>query len=143
MPTTGSGVPQRAMPGAGNVRHGIIAAIAAAFLLAACATKLERPIEPFASKVIEIAPNAWYERCIALQSGDRLLFSYVVDPPMAFSIRRHIGSSNVSYIVRDPAREEGGIFFVPETQDYCLHWTPSPVDVTWPTLLRYDVRLNR
>ena len=62
---------------------------------------------------------------------------------MAFSIRRHIGSSNVSYIVRDLAREEGGIFFVPETQDYCLHWTPSPVEVTWPTLLRYDVRLNR
>ena len=112
-------------------------------LVAACATKIDRPVDPFESKVIEIAPNAWYESCVSLQAGDKLIFSYVADPPLAFSIRRHIGNSDVSYIVRDLAREEGGIFFVPESQDYCLHWTPPAVEVTWPTLLRFNIRLNR
>ena len=124
-----------------NACRGTIALIAV-LLTAACATRLDRPVEPFESKVIEVAPNAWYESCISLQAGDKLIFSYVSDPPMALSIRRHFGSADVSYIVRDLAREEGGIFFVPESQDYCLHWTPPGGEVSWPTLLRYRLRLN-
>ena len=103
---------------------------------------MERPVEPFASETIEVAPNAFYESCVALEAGDRLLFSYLSDPPMTFSIRRHIGNAEVSYLVRDRAREDGGIFFVHESQEYCLHWAPSPVEVSWPTLLKYSIRLN-
>ena len=110
---------------------------------AGCATPLERPVEPFQSETIEVAPNAFYESCVALEAGDRLLFSYLADPPMTFSIRRHIGNAHVSYIVREPSREDGGIFFVRESQEYCLHWAPAPVEVTWPTLLRYSIRLNQ
>lgn len=117
-------------------------ALAAAILSAGCATKLERPVAPFESKVIEVAPNTWYESCVTLLAGDRFLFSYLADPPMAFAIRRRIGNSMVSYLVRDLAREEGGIFFVPESNDYCLHWTPAAAEVTWPTLLRYTIKLN-
>lgn len=119
-----------------------LVAIAAAFVLAACAYTLDRPTEPFESEVIEVAPNAWYEACVALESGDKLLFSYVVDPPMSFALRRHFGESNISYVVRDFAREERGIFFVPESSDYCLHWTPPGTESPWPTLLRYSLRLN-
>ena len=120
----------------------VIAMLVAA-LLSGCATTLERPVDPFQSKTIEVAPNAWYESCVRLEKGDRLLFSYTADPPMSLSIRRHIGDADVSYIVRDPAREDSGIFFVAESESYCLHWQPRiAADVTWPTLLRYSVRLN-
>ena len=119
-----------------------VIAMATTLLAGGCATKLARPVEPFESKVIEVAPNAWYESCLPLQAGDKLIFSYVTDPPMAFSIRRHIGDADVSYLMRDLTREDGGIFFVPESHDYCLRWTPPSLDATWPTLLRYIVRLN-
>ena len=111
-------------------------------LAAGCATTLERPFDAFDSKTIEIAPNAFYESCVTLEAGDRLLFSYVVDPAMTFSLRRHIGNADVSYVVRDAAREDGGIFFVPESNVYCLHWAPPAVEVTWPTLLKYSIHLN-
>lgn len=117
-------------------------ALAAVLWSAGCATNLERPVEPFESEVIEVAPNAWYQACLPLLAGDRLLFSYVADPPMAFAIQEQTDDATISYIMRDLAREEGGIFFVPRDQDYCLRWTPSPVEVEWPTLLRYSVRLN-
>jgi hypothetical protein len=119
-----------------------LAAIAAA-LLSSCAVTLERPIDRFESKTIEVAPNAWYESCVTLAKGDRLLFSYTADPSTTFSIRRHIGNTDVSYLVRDRAHEDSGIFFVAESAVYCLHWQPRiAVDVTWPTLLKYSIRLN-
>lgn len=120
-----------------------LAAVLGAVLLSGCATTLERPVDPFESKTIEVAPNAWYESCVTLAKADRLLFSYTTDPPTTFSIRRHMGNADVSYLVRDSAREDGGIFFVPESEVYCLHWQPRiAADVTWPTLLKYSIRLN-
>src|SRR5437764_6909486 len=98
--------------------------LAAACGIAGCATTLERPVEPFQSETIEVAPNAWYESCVTLEKGDKLMFSYAVDPPMTLSIRRHIANADVSYLIRDPAREDSGIFFVPESHGYCLHCAP-------------------
>ena len=115
---------------------------AAALVLSACAYTLDRPTDPFESEVIEVAPNAWYEACVALEAGDKLMFSYVVDPPMSFALRREFGKSNVSYVIRDFAREERGIYFVPESAEYCLRWTPPGTESPWPTLLRYSLRLN-
>lgn len=121
----------------------VLAAMLGAALLGGCAVTLERPVEPFQSKTIEVAPNAWYESCVTLAKGDRLLYSYTADPPVTLTIRRHIGNADVSYIVRDRAREDSGIFFVAESADYCLHWQPRIAeDVTWPTLLKYSIRLN-
>ena len=121
----------------------LLAAMLGATLLSGCAVTLERPVDPFESKTIEVAPNAWYESCVTLAKGDRLLFSYTADPPTTFSIRRHIGNAEVSYLVRERAREDSGIFFVAESEKYCLHWQPYiTADVTWPTLLKYSIRLN-
>ena len=118
-------------------------AMLSALLLSGCAVTLERPVDPFESKTIEVAPNAWYESCVSLAKDDRLLFSYTADPAVTFSIRRRIGDASVSYLVRDRAREDSGIYFVAESADYCLHWQPLIAeDVTWPTLLRYSIRLN-
>ena len=112
-------------------------------VIAGCALTLERPVEPFQSDTIEVAPNAWFESCVFLDARDRLVYSYLSDPPTRFSIRRHIGNSDVSYVVRELAREDSGVFLVPETEEYCLRWTPVPSpEVTWPTLLRYSIRLN-
>lgn len=119
-----------------------LVATAAALALTACAYTLDRPVDPFESEVIEVAPNAWYESCVSLEAGDKLMFSYVVDPPMSFALRRHFGESNISYVVRDFAREEAGIFFVPESSEYCMRWTPPGSESPWPTLLRYSLRLN-
>jgi hypothetical protein len=116
--------------------------IGTCLLLAACATRLERPVAPFESKVLELAPGAPYEACVNLEAGDRLLFSYKADPPMAFAILRHVGDATISYILRELSRDERGIFFVPLTEDYCLRWVPPPDDVPWPTLLRYNIHLN-
>lgn len=117
------------------------ACLAIAGLVGGCAMTMERPVEPFQSETIEIAPNAFYESCVTLEAGDRLLFSYLADPPMAFSIRRYSDNASVSYVMRDLSRDESGIFFVPESHEYCLHWTPPPGEVSWPTLLKYNFRL--
>ena len=104
--------PPSAMTSSPAAKHGhrsiadavsFAAAIAVACLATGCAMTMERPVEPFASETIEVAPNAFYESCVALEAGDRLLFSYLSDPPMTFSIRRHIGNAEVSYLVRDRA----------------------------------------
>lgn len=116
--------------------------LAGCLLFQACATPLPRPLVPFTSPVIEVAPGVPYESCLLLQAGERLLVNYQSDPPMAFSIRRRIGDATLSYLVREPGREDGGIFFVPETADYCLHWQPAPVDTIWPTLLRFTMQVN-
>lgn len=126
-----------------RLSNSLSTALLVAALVGACATTLERPVNPFESKTIEVAPNAWYESCVLLEKGDRLLFSFAADPPVTFSIRRRIGDSAVSYLVRDRAREDSGIFFVAESETYCLHWEPRIADeVTWPTLLKYSIRLN-
>jgi hypothetical protein len=111
-------------------------------LLAACATQLDRPLAPYESKVLELAPGAGYETCVHLLTGERFFFSYKADPPMTFSILRRTKDATLSYVVRDPSRDESGIFFVPQTDDYCLRWVPPPDDVPWPTLLRFTVHLN-
>ena len=112
-------------------------------LLCACATTIERESLPFESPVIEVAPGVPYQRCVRLEAGERMLFSYRADPPMSFAIRRQIGDATLSYLLREKSREESGIFLVPQTEDYCLHWDPDNTDVPWPTLLRFDVRVNR
>lgn len=117
--------------------------IALCLLIAGCATPLERPLTPYTSAVIEVAPGAPYEKCLALRDGERLLFSYQADPPMSFAIRRRAGGATLSYVLRDLGREDSGIFFVPETESYCLYWQPASADSSWPTLLRYSIQLNR
>lgn len=116
--------------------------LAPCLLLAACATRLERPIAPFESKVLDLAPGAPYDTCVHLLAGDRLFFSYKADPPLAFSIQRRVAGATLSYVLRELSRDEGGVFFVPQTEDYCLRWMPSPDEVPWPTLLRFKVQLN-
>jgi hypothetical protein len=116
--------------------------IAPCLLLAACATRLERPVAPFESNVLELAPGAPYETCVRLLAGERFFFSYLADPPMAFSIVRRAGDATLSYVLRELSRSESGVFFVPQTEDYCLRWAPPPEEVPWPTLLRFTVHLN-
>ncbi|MEO8133320.1 MAG: hypothetical protein ABI831_05030 [Betaproteobacteria bacterium] len=117
--------------------------LASCLLMAACATPLDRPLTPYTSRVIEVAPGAPYEKCVPLQTGDRLLFSYQADPPMSFGILRRVGDATLSYILRDASREDSGIFFVAAAENYCLHWDPVATDTIWPTLLRFTIQLNQ
>jgi len=118
-------------------------AAAACIAIAACSTPtIKRESLPYESPVIEVAPGAPYQRCVRLEAGERLLFSYRADPPMSFSIRRQTGDATVSFLVRDASRDDSGIFVVAETQDYCMHWMPADADVPWPTLLRFELRIN-
>ena len=109
---------------------------------AGCASRLERPLAPYESKVIEVAPSAPYETCVHLQAGDRFYFTYKADPALAFSIVRRAEGATISYLLHDLSRDESGIFFVPQTENYCLLWVPPPEEVPWPTLLRFTVQLN-
>ena len=130
--------------GASGQRLARIAAASLPLLIAAaCATQIERQALPFESPVIEVAPGAPYQRCVRLEAGERLFFSYRADPPMGFSIRRESGGAIVSFLLREPSRDESGTFSVAETQDYCLHWVPVNTEVPWPTLLRFELRLNQ
>ena len=113
-----------------------------AVLACGCASRLERPLMPYESKVIEVAPSAPYETCVPLQAGDRFFFTFKADPPMAFSIVRRTEGATISYILRDLSRDESGVFLVPHSETYCLLWVPPPEEVWWPTLLRFTVRLN-
>ena len=123
-----------------SVSRGAAIAIAA-LLITGCATEIERSALPFASPVIEVAPGVPYQRCIRLEAGERLFFSYRADPPMSFTIQQQSGSAIVSFVVREPSRDEFGIFLVPRGDEYCLHWMPVNVDVPWPTLLRFELRV--
>ena len=119
------------------------ALVSAVLALLGCATPIGRQQLPFESPVIEVAPGAPYERCVELTAGDRLYFAYRADPPMSFGLRRgEDAAAIVSYVVRDAAREETGLFVVPESGQYCLHWKPVDVDAPWPTLLRFEMRLT-
>ena len=107
-----------------------------------CATPITRDQLPFASPTIELAPGASYERCIRLSAGDRLYFNYRADPPMSFALRRDEEAAVVAYVVRDAAREDAGLFSVPESKQYCLRWEAIDRNAPWPTLLRYELRLT-
>ena len=117
-------------------------AISTALLTGCATTVIERSALPFASPVIEVAPAAPYQRCLRLEAGERLFFSYRADPPMSFAIQRQSDSATVSFVVREASRDESGVFQVPQGADYCLRWTPVNTDVPWPTLLRFDLRAN-
>jgi hypothetical protein len=122
--------------------RGIATALTVLALLG-CATPIGRQQLPFESPVIEVAPGAPYERCVQLAAGDRLYFAYRADPPMSFALRRGEDAAGiVSYVVRDAAREETGLFVVPESGGYCLHWRPVDANAPWPTLLRFEMRLT-
>ena len=110
--------------------------------IGACSTTIKRESLPFESPVIEVAPAAPYERCVQLEAGERLLFSYRADLPMSFAIRRLSGTAMLSFLVRDASRDDSGIFIVPQTENYCMHWTPADENVPWPTLLRFELRIN-
>jgi hypothetical protein len=119
------------------------ATASAILALLGCATPIGRQQLPFESPVIEVAPGAPYERCVRLTAGDRLYFAYRADPPMSFALRRgEDASAIVAYVVREAAREETGLFVVPEGGDYCLHWKPVDANAPWPTLLRFEIRLT-
>jgi hypothetical protein len=104
-------------------------------------TQIERQELPFTSPVIEVAPGAPYRRCVTLEAGERLFFSYRADPPMSFAVTRQSSTATVSFVVRELSRDESGIFLVPESADYCLQWAPAATDVPWPTLLRFELRV--
>ena len=131
----------RTRAGRRDVAAARIAAATATLLLAACAAQIERQALPFTSPVIEAAPGAPYGRCVKLEAGERLFFSYRADPPMSFAITRQSSTAIVSFVVRAASRDESGIFLVPESADYCLQWTPAASDVPWPTLLRFELRV--
>jgi hypothetical protein len=124
-------------------KHGRAAVAGAVLTLAACATGVQREQLPFESPVIEVAPGAPYERCVHLVAGDRLYFHYRADPPMGFAIRHRTADAVLSYVVRDPSREDAGVFAVAESNDYCLRWQPVASDAPWATLLRYEMRLTQ
>jgi hypothetical protein len=119
-----------------------IVPILSVLALLGCATPITRQQLPFESPVIEVAPGAPYERCIQLAAGDRLYFNYRADPPMSFALRRDEEAAVVAYVVRDAAREDAGLFSVPDGKKYCLHWEPLDRNVPWPTLLRFELRLT-
>ena len=121
----------------------ILALAAPCVLAGGCATHIERQSLPFASPVIELAPGAGYQRCVRLESGERLFFSYRADPPMSFAIRRQSDTAIVSFVLREPSRDESGVFVVPESLDYCLLWSPVNANAPWPTLLRFELRVGK
>lgn len=117
-------------------------AVALVTLIGGCATQLERQALPYKSPVIEVAPGAPYQRCVRLLAGEHLFFSYQVDPPMSFAIRRQSGATTLSFVLREAGREDSGVFLVAQTADYCVHWDAVNADAPWPSLLRFDLRVT-
>ena len=61
---------------------------------------------------------------------------------MSFALRRDEETAVVAYVMRDAAREDAGLFTVPESRNYCLRWDPVDRNAPWPTLLRFELRLT-
>lgn len=76
-----------------------------------------------ASEVLTVAGKSEQERCLALKAGQRIVWAFVSQGPVDFSIRTRAARQVVANSSRSATREARDALEVPRDQDYCWAWT--------------------
>jgi hypothetical protein len=114
------------------------AALLGALLAAGCATTAVDPTQPTSVREHAMSPYVVHEECRRVGIGERIEYWFTSTFPVDFNIHYHESGAVVMPIVRDKAREDGGVFVARIAQDYCLMWEAGPAGTT----LDYGLRVR-
>jgi hypothetical protein len=90
--------------------------------VSACATETIQPGTPREITGLPINPFELHEECVQMGPGDRLVYRFKAQRPVAFNIHYHEGKTVIMPVSRDATMEEDGTFRPLAAQDYCLMW---------------------
>ncbi len=90
--------------------------------LAACAVDTMVAGEARSVKEFAIAPYEIHEECMTLVAGTRIDYRFESRMPIYFDIRYREGRAIISTISREDASAAAGVFTVPRSHRYCVHW---------------------
>ena len=126
------------MTGTGAVRR-VCCACALAIAVSACATESIQPGTPREVTGLRINPFELHEECMQMSPGDRLVYRFTAQRPVAFNIHYHEGKTVIMPVSRDDTTAEDGTFRPLAAQDYCLMWEAGREGA----VLDYRILLNR
>ena len=109
------------MTGTEAVRR-ILFASALAIAVSACATESIQPGTPREVTGYRIAPFELHEECMQMGPGDRLVYRFTAQRPVAFNIHYHEGKTVIMPVSRDDTTGEDDTFRPLAAHDYCLMW---------------------
>ncbi|MDW7712131.1 MAG: hypothetical protein SCH98_16820 [Deferrisomatales bacterium] len=75
-----------------------------------------------AQERIRLGPYETYERCIELNPGNSLRYSYEASAPLRFDIHFHAGEKTQYPVYRDGALSGSGVFTARQRNEYCVYW---------------------
>lgn len=75
-----------------------------------------------AQERIRLGPYESYERCIALDPGDSLRYSYQSSAEVRFDIHFHAGEKTQYPVYRDGSLSGSGVFTASQASEYCVYW---------------------
>src|SRR5262245_33406769 len=82
------------------------------------------------SAVYHVNPKANFEVCTHLKPGQRVVWAFVAQAPLDFSIRDPNTKEVVASSTRSAAREARDALVPPREQDYCWSWTNRAAQAT-------------
>jgi hypothetical protein len=107
--------------------------------MSACAGETIRPGIPREVTGQRINPFELHEECMQMVPGDRLVYRFAAQRPVAFNIHYHEGKSVILPVSRDDVTADDGTFRPLVAQDYCLMWEAGREGA----ILEYRILLNR
>ena len=113
------------MTGTGAVRLVLFPsalAIAIAVSACACATESIQPGTPREVTGLRINPFELHEECMPMGPGDRLVYRFTAQRPVAFNIHYHEGKTVIMPVSRDETTADDDTFRPLAAHDYCLMW---------------------
>lgn len=93
-----------------------------------------------AQERIRLGPYESYERCIELDPGDSLLYSYEASAEVRFDIHFHAGEKTQYPVYRDGSLSGSGVFTASQASEYCVYWAlrdEGSADLT------FEIRIQR
>jgi hypothetical protein len=107
------------MTGPDAVRR-VLFAWALAIAVTACATESIQPGTPREVTGFRINPFELHEECMRMAPGDRLVYRFTAQRPVAFNIHYHEGKTVIMPVSRDDTTAEDDTFRPLAAHDYCL-----------------------
>lgn len=89
---------------------------------AARADDVQLDAQGTASTVFTLEAKSEQERCVRLKRGERIVWAFVAQGPVDFSIRTRASREVMGSSSRKDVREARDALEVPRDQDYCWAW---------------------
>ena len=73
---------------------------------------------------VVLPPGKTQEECFRLEAGQRVEYSFTMDPPGSFALQARRAKKNGAYVLRsESVRQQKGDYVAVAAQEYCLTWT--------------------